>query len=75
LTTTAANSLVFTFTGIGAGVVLSAPSPFSFDVNGTNSAGAVQAGGHYTQASVGLYTPTWTSGTVENFNNVSVSIQ
>jgi hypothetical protein len=75
LTTTAANSLVLTFIGVGAGSALSAPSPFSFDVNGTNSGGATQAGGHYTQASAGLYTPTWTAGTVENFINVSVAIQ
>jgi hypothetical protein len=75
LTTTAANSLVLTFIGIGAGVALSAPSPFSFDINATNSAGATQAGGHYTQASAGLYTPTWTTGTTENFINVSVALQ
>ena len=75
LTTTAANSLALTFMAYGGAISMGTPSPFSFDVNGVDAAGILRGGGHYVQASTGLYSPTWLMSGSATVANVSVSIQ
>lgn len=73
LTTVSTNNLVLTFLFNGGGnAPLTAPSPFSFDINANDV--LYSGGGHYAQAAAGLYSPTWTSGTSANFENVALAI-
>jgi hypothetical protein len=66
---------VLTFMAYGGAISMSTPSPFSFDVNGVDAAGILRGGGHYVQASTGLYSPTWLMSGSATVANVSVSIQ
>lgn len=74
LTSTASNSLILTFMANGAMVTMSAPSPFTFDINTQNSIGDTLGAGHYLLATAGSYTPTWTASTPSNFDNVSIAL-
>jgi hypothetical protein len=74
VTTIAPNTLVLTFIGYGSSATLSAPSPFSFDINANNGQGEYNGAGHYLQVSAGTYTPTWTSNNSPVFANVSVGL-
>jgi glucuronoarabinoxylan endo-1,4-beta-xylanase len=76
LTTTSANSMVLTFMWYGIGMSgMTSPSPFAFtSVNGDDSSGMYNGAGYYLKSSTGLYSPTWTSSSYAQFEDVSVAL-
>jgi len=74
LTTSVGNSMVLTFIMRSAGATVSAPSPFSFDINANNSQGAYNGVGHYLLVAAGSYTPTWTASGSPGFSDVSIAL-
>jgi hypothetical protein len=54
---------------------MTSPSPFAFtSVNGDDSSGMYNGAGYYLKSSTGLYSPTWTSSSYAQFEDVSVAL-
>lgn len=73
VTSGSANNMILTFVGVNGGPY-SSPSPFTFDVNGTDALGFQIGAGSYLQAAAGSYTPTWMNSRFIGMNVVSVAI-